>query len=87
MVGLGCICCRGGQTNVRAAHVVDGLLFRHGYYDAPPHQLGQVCKFFYIYICSCFSLVFVLSEFVFEALYLRVVLLRGKKLLLDKKSS
>ena len=71
------ICCRGGQTNVYAAHVVDGLLLKHGYYDATPHQLGQVCKFF-LHNCSCFSLVFVLSELVFEALYLRVALLRGK---------
>ena len=33
---------------------------------------------FFLHNCSCFSLVFVLSELVFEALYLRVVLLRGK---------
>ena len=37
----------------------------------------KCASFFYIYICFCFSLVFVLSEFVFDALYLSVAL-RGK---------
>ena len=51
---------RGEQTNLyaSAAHVVDGLLFQHGYYDASLHQV-------FFCICICFSLVFVVSEFVF----------------------
>ena len=46
------------------AHVVHGLVFQHGYYDAQTPQLGQVYHpVFYIHIW--FSREFGASEFVF----------------------